>query len=591
MSLPYIIDGETDADSTVVNAWIDAINTQVAIDAGTRLDAVESKSSSIISVLDYYDDVSVAGDGSHNDSTEWQLAFDAAIAGQFQLEIPPPQSGGYWRLEDTINVIPVSGQTQTRIRVRGRMNYDGIKWYGDSDTSVFYCLGLKNSVFEGLAVNISNSQSNVVVWDMDHTASISSQSYLHWKHCNVYTRSGYANTGWLLRSSGGASDHSFMRWSECVVAGDYAQGRGAIGWHIIGSNALVFLWENCTGYNLHSNYSGLARQVQLSGAINDSVTTIPLNTSQSALFPPNGGTVKVGSEQIIYTANSSNQLTGCTRGANSTAAASHSSNDVVSLSQSSVNEFGSAGMVCGTWVSCGGGYNERDFQFSVGNHTIIGGRWEVGHDHMYTGESATIPSHIVVIGEVVATYTPTTQLIRSGAPGHWTIDGCFFRDADYSSNKFFYGGGSTTTFPGVLSMRGTTIEGTSDSFWSLTDNWRTDVQGCSRSGTDDITTAILQTPLTVTVAADYTARNQDKLILVNDTSATRTITLPAAATHKGHTVTVKKQSASNTTVVDGNSSETIDGATTKTITSQYGFLTITCDGSGWQIVSQGGTIT
>lgn len=46
---------------------------------------------------------------------------------------------------------------------------------------------------------------------------------------------------------------------------------------------------------------------------------------------PNSGTVLIDREQIIYTGKLGNQLTGLTRGANGTAAASHSANAPVTL--------------------------------------------------------------------------------------------------------------------------------------------------------------------------------------------------------------------------------------------------------------------
>ena len=55
-------------------------------------------------------------------------------------------------------------------------------------------------------------------------------------------------------------------------------------------------------------------------AINSSITTITLLNGSSY---PSSGTVTIDSEQITYTGINGNTLTGCTRGANSTTAASH----------------------------------------------------------------------------------------------------------------------------------------------------------------------------------------------------------------------------------------------------------------------------
>jgi len=65
----------------------------------------------------------------------------------------------------------------------------------------------------------------------------------------------------------------------------------------------------------------------LNGSITDSDTTITL-TSSSGFSPT--GTVKISDEEITYTGISGNDLTGCTRGANSTTATSHSDESAVS---------------------------------------------------------------------------------------------------------------------------------------------------------------------------------------------------------------------------------------------------------------------
>ena len=77
-------------------------------------------------------------------------------------------------------------------------------------------------------------------------------------------------------------------------------------------------------------------------------------------------------------------------------------------------------------------------------------------------------------------------------------------------------------------------------------------------------------------------------ILLMPNSTTRTLTLPAAATATGIEYTIKKTTAAASAItVDGNASETIDGATTHTtMDAQYDTITIVCDGSNWHIVDQ-----
>ena len=60
--------------------------------------------------------------------------------------------------------------------------------------------------------------------------------------------------------------------------------------------------------------------------INDSVTTIPVGNSNPFTA---SGTVQINDEKITYTGVDGTNLTGCTRGAISTSAASHTSRDIV----------------------------------------------------------------------------------------------------------------------------------------------------------------------------------------------------------------------------------------------------------------------
>jgi len=89
----------------------------------------------------------------------------------------------------------------------------------------------------------------------------------------------------------------------------------------------------------------------------------------------------------------------------------------------------------------------------------------------------------------------------------------------------------------------------------------------------------------VTLTASGTAGEIYGVYLCDCTSGAITLTLPPAASYKGKTLWVKKIDASgNAVTVDGDGSETIDNATTQTISVQYASLTLHCDGSEWWIL-------
>jgi hypothetical protein len=94
------------------------------------------------------------------------------------------------------------------------------------------------------------------------------------------------------------------------------------------------------------------------------------------------------------------------------------------------------------------------------------------------------------------------------------------------------------------------------------------------------------TPAVLSKTADYTVATGDGdnvMILTTSSGGNVTITLYAASGNAGKVVHVKKLVAANSVIIDGNSSETIDGATTQTITAQYTSLSLVCDGSNWHI--------
>lgn len=89
-----------------------------------------------------------------------------------------------------------------------------------------------------------------------------------------------------------------------------------------------------------------------------------------------------------------------------------------------------------------------------------------------------------------------------------------------------------------------------------------------------------------TKTANYTATASDYSIVCNNSGAI-TISLPAASGATGRVYVIKKISAAlNNVTIDPNASETIDGATTRVLTTQYESVLIQCDGTSWYILSK-----
>jgi len=88
-------------------------------------------------------------------------------------------------------------------------------------------------------------------------------------------------------------------------------------------------------------------------------------------------------------------------------------------------------------------------------------------------------------------------------------------------------------------------------------------------------------PIRTITGATYTLTQDDGFILADATAAAITITLPKTVNEK--TVAVKKIDNVNNVTIQTGGSETIDGAATKVLSTQYDSVTLSCDGSNWWI--------
>lgn len=93
-------------------------------------------------------------------------------------------------------------------------------------------------------------------------------------------------------------------------------------------------------------------------------------------------------------------------------------------------------------------------------------------------------------------------------------------------------------------------------------------------------------PRTQSVTAAYTAAD-DLVLLADATAGAFSITLPPVADSFGKLYAVKKTDASvNAVTLDGNASETIDGATTFALSAQYDWCLLVAGPSEWHILAR-----
>jgi len=89
--------------------------------------------------------------------------------------------------------------------------------------------------------------------------------------------------------------------------------------------------------------------------------------------------------------------------------------------------------------------------------------------------------------------------------------------------------------------------------------------------------------VTTITAATYTAAAETH-ILADGTSNPITITLPVAANVTDRVYFIVKTDASaNTIIIDASGAETINGATTQTLSGQFENISMVCDGTSWHI--------
>lgn len=91
------------------------------------------------------------------------------------------------------------------------------------------------------------------------------------------------------------------------------------------------------------------------------------------------------------------------------------------------------------------------------------------------------------------------------------------------------------------------------------------------------------------VSADTLLTAFSRTVLVDASGANRLITLPTASTSKFRKYTIKKTDATaNTVTIDAAGAETIDGATTQVMDTQWQSLTIQSNGTAWSVIASFG---
>lgn len=89
----------------------------------------------------------------------------------------------------------------------------------------------------------------------------------------------------------------------------------------------------------------------------------------------------------------------------------------------------------------------------------------------------------------------------------------------------------------------------------------------------------------VNKTANYTLHETDTVVRVDATSGAVTVALPAAATVAGMIFIIRKvDSSGNAVTIDPNGAETIDGAATKSLATQWASAMIMSNSISWDVI-------
>lgn len=96
----------------------------------------------------------------------------------------------------------------------------------------------------------------------------------------------------------------------------------------------------------------------------------------------------------------------------------------------------------------------------------------------------------------------------------------------------------------------------------------------------------------VSVTASYTMLDIDLIVKMDATDGDRTVFLPSAKAREGRKAGVKKiDSSANLVVIDPDGTETIDGSTTISLTSENAYREMVSDGTNWVLTGAIGNAT
>lgn len=167
------------------------------------------------------------------------------------------------------------------------------------------------------------------------------------------------------------------------------------------------------------------------------------------------------------------------------------------------------------------------------------------------------------------------------APIHFTMQPYGASGTNKSANNFILAGGkgTGTGTPGNVIIQTSTAGSSGTTLQTLSTR-------ATFSATElTLTYGTVYSAVATKTSADspYTLTTSDRTIRVDASSGAVTINLPAAVTGREYLI-IKTDSSANAVTIDANSTETINGALTQTLTAQYDAVVLQgVSGTGWEV--------
>ena len=203
-------------------------------------------------------------------------------------------------------------------------------------------------------------------------------------------------------------------------------------------------WVVC-GLTAIYAYDNTNLSTLLNGGIDDTVTTVTVDSTTNF---EDAGTITVGSENISYTGKTSTTFTGCTRGADSTTAASHVDDSTVTRSTKWYNITRSSGAYSATadetWTSTIiGGVLVLTNNFDKPQYWALTNGVPLSSTLMQ--DLANWPSYTLLAAAITGTGVPSPDEIVVDSTADFPTSGTFTVDSEDIS----YTGKTATKFTGI----------------------------------------------------------------------------------------------------------------------------------------------